>query len=66
MPSESKKPRFRTLSQRRRDGEVELRGRPVSAAVNPALPPREAFKLKHGVYPYDGELPPWEVEDDGT
>jgi len=54
--------KLKRLKQLYRDGDVPLRG--VPAVGNPVLGEREAFKLKHGVYSYDGKEPPWEVEDD--
>ncbi len=50
--------KLKRLGQLYLDGKVILKNAPVAA--NPCLNPRDAFMLKHGVYPYEGELPPWD------
>ena len=51
--------KFKKLKHLHQDGEVTLKG--VPAATNPCLSEDEAFKLKHGVYPYDDpDIPPWD------
>jgi hypothetical protein len=53
--------KFKKLRHLYLDGEISLKEGSVPAAVNPCLNDREAFKLKHGVYPYDDpDIPPWD------
>jgi len=51
---------LRKLKDRYLDGEIELK---VKEPENPVIDPTTAWELKHGVKLYDGEEPPWEVDE---